>query len=293
MKLVYLEHISSSEDAFHDPGFALSRPSTQTKVRECNTCLAPFQIIYNIERGIGVERPDNSAVLTSIRQKFMLYMAHQHCCSNQEKRIAILFDSIRKDPSGKEVLILLDYKMNFEAIRLWEKTTECFGKKGMSWHGSVVFYRAKDTQGRLRANGELSTLFFDHILSNDMKQDRVALCSILDAILARLRIELPYVKNFGLLSDNARCYQNDLVTVSAPFIGKHHTLTIKSFIHSETQRGKSLVDAHFALAMMHITRYCNETRNDVTTPGDVVEGIHSFDGGANYTGDMLHLKRKL
>lgn len=53
-------------------------------------------------------------------------------------------DSIRTGASCTTVLIIVDDKMKFEPIRFREAKTEFFGKQGMSWNGSVVFYK-KDT----------------------------------------------------------------------------------------------------------------------------------------------------
>lgn len=164
--------------------------------------------------------------------------------------------------------------MKFESVRFKEKTIECFGKKRISGHGAAAVYRSKDGEGSLETKEELSTLLLHHVISNDTKQDCVAVCCIIEAILASLQIELPYVKTFSLLS----CFQNDLVLVMAPVTGNHHSLTIQSFIYSETQGGKSLVDAHFALAMMHVRIYCNATKRDVTTPADICEAINSLGG---------------
>ena len=50
-----------------------------------------------------------------------------------------------------------------------------------------------------------------------MTQDCLALLSIVDSILARLRIELPTVTSIFILSDNAPCYQNDLLPVALHF----------------------------------------------------------------------------
>lgn len=58
-------------------------------------------------------------------------------------------------------------------------------------------------------------------------------------------------------------------------------------MHSETQRGKSLVDAHFALTIMHVNRFCNDTRQDVTTPSDIVRAFNSFGGAANCTAELV------
>ena len=302
LKFTYLEHIDIDNDPLHDSTFALETSQSlgstgTTRTSNCKLCMIPFQVICNIEDSLSDDKQDLHTVLEEVKRKISLYMGHQMRCYNQEQRIANIFMDLRKNTSEQKVVILIDYKMKFEAIRFREKTTEFFGKKGMSWHGAVVFYynsTESSTHSASSAAGqedEIRTLFFDHLLTNDMKQDRVAVLSLLDAILARLKIELPDVKRFHLISDNARCYQNDLLPVMGPFIAKSHSLFMEGFVHSETQRGKSLVDAHFALAMMHISRYCTETRKDVTTPADVVEALNSFGGVANCTAEMVHLRR--
>lgn len=55
-----------------------------------------------------------------------------------------------------------------------------------------------------------------------MTQDCLAVLSIIDAIIARLKLELPTVKSIFVLSDNARYYQNDILPVAAPYITKEH-----------------------------------------------------------------------
>ena len=125
-----------------------------------------------------------------------------------------------------------------------------------------------------------------------MSQDCLAVLSIIDAILARLRIELPTVTSIFILSDDARCYQNDILPVALPYIPKEHGIISSGIVHFETQRGKSLLDAHFGIAMMHVNFYCRETRCDVTTPGDIVVALNSFGGVANCTAEMVHISRK-
>lgn len=208
---------------------------------------------------------------------------------------------VRRDSESFTAVILVDYKMKFEAIRYREKITEFFGKKGMSWQGAAVFHtieKGSDVTLNVRRKDsgaakcvDLNTLFIDHILSNDMSQDRVAFCSLLDAILARVSKELLLVKRFFLLSDNACCYQNDLLPVMIQFIAEAHGMRIESFVHSETQRGKSLIDAHFALCMMHINRYVNQTRNNMATPSDIVQALNSLGGVANCTAEMVRIRR--
>lgn len=82
------------------------------------------------------------------------------------------------------------------------------------------------------------------------------------------------------------------------------TLPAKRFIHTETQDGKSLVDAHFAVAMMHVQTYsvCRylDEGNDAATPGQC-PGVaassstrerHKRNGGlANTVAELIKINR--
>lgn len=83
----------------------------------------------------------------------------------------------------------------------------------------------------------LSTLFFDHVVKKETKQDGVAFVSILEAVLGQVRKELPNVSEVWLLSDMASCYQNNLRPVIAPLMTKGVVLALKGRVHSETQGG--------------------------------------------------------
>lgn len=74
-----------------------------------------------------------------------------------------------------------------------------------------------------------------------------------------------------------------------PLSSRAHDLKLDSIIHSETQRGKSLTDAHFTLAMMYINRCCSETGDDVFTPGNIVFALNSFGGVSNCTAEMVYI----
>lgn len=118
----------------------------------------------------------------------------------------------------------------------------------MAWH------LAFDSNG----TGGMKHLFIDQIVGNNSKQDMVSVLSMYDAPLARVKREITPVKKVYVLPDNARCYQNKLLPVMLPFITKTHGFQLIMLLHSETQDGKSLVDAHFAVAMMHVCRHVDK-----------------------------------
>ena len=135
LKFVYLEHIASDNDIFHNPNLALAEQvASNSRVlvpREshCSTYLTPFQVIKEIKDEADAERADISEALEEIKNKVVLFMGHQQRCHNQERRITELFEELKADSTGSNSTILIDYKMKFEAIRFREKTTEFFGKR--------------------------------------------------------------------------------------------------------------------------------------------------------------------
>lgn len=85
-------------------------------------------------------------------------------------------------------------------------------------------------------------LYFDHISDGDNKQDRESVVSVIEAVMLRLREDLPSIKSIALQSDNATCYQNALVMLLLPYLSVTHGIEVTRFIHTETQDGKSVLD---------------------------------------------------
>ena len=79
--------------------------------------------------------------------------------------------------------------------------------------------------------------------------------------------ELPFIKEATLVSNNASSYQNYFTTflvglLNQKFFGE---LFISAIVHSETQYGKSLFDAHFATTNRHLLNFMKTWQeNNVT-----------------------------
>lgn len=115
-------------------------------------------------------------------------------------------------------------------------------------------------------------------MSDDTKQDALAVASILEALFARLHAEYASLKIVWIFSDNAKCYQNDILSVILLFIGNTYAVTFRCFIHLETQHGKGIGDAHFAVGMRHVKIYMYETCDDVANKSQCFT-VMSCDGG--------------
>lgn len=293
-------HIDHCQDGFHDSDFALRKcerngpPEREVEGRavRCKGCLSPFAVIEQMETFLPSDRDDAKTLLGDVRIKFVQYYAHLHRAKAQQLEIEKNVADIVDNRIHNRVLMLADYKMKYEPIRYREKTLDFFGKKGISWHGIVVFHLDKcyDESGKYTGPEHLSMLFYDHFIQGDTQQDVTAVASILEAGIMRLKKDLPNVTEIILLSDNAACYQNLTLPVTLPFVAKANEVSLLKFIHTETQDGKLLVDAHFAIAMSHVSKIVGEG-NDFTTPSTLVKALRSGGGLKNTAAELIRIDR--
>lgn len=161
--------------------------------------------------------------------------------------------------------MVLDFKMKLDPMYYREKTVEHYGKRGISWHGAMVQYFTICAEGTSSdSRPQDYRLYFDHISDGDNKQDRNYVVSMIEAVMLRLREDLPHIKTITLQSDNATCYQNALVVLVLPFLSVTHGIQVSQFIHTETQDGKSVLDAYFARSMGVLKMWLKEGNNCVT-----------------------------
>lgn len=76
--------------------------------------------------------------------------------------------------------------------------------------------------GKLKEN--VSAMYMGHVCFNDRTHDRLAVCSILEAGLFCRENKIPELRYLHIITDNANCYQNDLLAAEATFITKEHGL---------------------------------------------------------------------
>ena len=96
---------------------------------------------------------------------------------------------------------------------------------------------------------------FDQILEGSDKQDNFAITSIMETCLLQLHEELPQIKQVILQSDNVGCYQSSELLVLFGILNGVLLIKVARFIHTETQDGKGLIDAHFARGTSHLKRF--------------------------------------
>ena len=255
-------------------------------------------------------------------EKFMIYQAHVARTVNQSSELSKMDKKLKakcqstKNGKPTDLWVIIDFKMKWEAMYLREKTTQNFAKRGTSWHGVYVYYHVWDSLQKAPAKYVAKV---DQILEGTNEQSGATVMGCIEAMLVYLKQEFPEACIRYLQSDNANYYHTkelllfipQLNAVSCAFVINAYTdmqLTpdlpspfeqrmrniggpmIYNFVHTETQDGKSLLDAHFAHATALIKRYLRRIRqnkqNQVTSPGELVDAL-SHTGGLQNCGVQM------
>lgn len=146
----------------------------------------------------------------------------------------------RTKTNGTVIQIVMDWKMKWEQRGKNETAQEHCGKRGMSWHGACGFHcRWADE------HVEKVALKLDQIMDGDSEQSREAALSMTEAAVCASEVEVPFITEAVICSDNAGCHHKKEFALGVVAINlmTGHTIVIKSLVHSETQNGKGLVDA--------------------------------------------------
>jgi len=134
---------------------------------------------------------------------------------NQERAKIDILDNL----TAQQVLVVMDWAMKWLPRSHRETQIEWFGKRGISWHVSACVTRAEDEAS------EFEVQTFVHIFEK-CNQDWFAVLSILDHLVQQLVQISPDLKEIFLRSDNAGCYHNAPLLISAPVITAKGGLTL-------------------------------------------------------------------
>jgi hypothetical protein len=250
----------------------------------CIDCQKPFKFFHKLMLDVHAQHHN---LLKECQHKVLLYMGHTVRVVNQRIAVKKELGVLHNHPNRAYVVI--DYKMKMLPVYFREKTLDHYGKKGMSWHGAMLYmHQHCEDEDEDEANNleELLTTYYDHISDGDSKQDWQAVLAICEAILCRIEKDYPNIEEVVFQSDNARCYQNGLLAYGLMVISRNRTkLKVVKYIHTETQDGKCSIDAHFAVAMAHLMRYVNEG-NNVITPSQLA---YALSGNARLNNTVAEL----
>ena len=182
-------------------------------------------------------------------EKVVILMGHAVRQNVQQEAIRKAKEALKTHPH--RCIVLADYKMKIDPSQHRETSTEHYAKRGISYHGVCVCY--------LNAEGEFTLRYFDTVVEGDARQDIGATLAIMEEVLRRIRAVLPdNITEFCFQSDNARNYQNLALPLVLPLLASACDFFLHRILHSESQDGKCIVDAHFQKVNRQIDKYINE-----------------------------------
>jgi hypothetical protein len=259
-----LAHIGADNTPIHSLPFSLNKtPSALTG--RCVTCDGPFYFLHEISMAIEDEdlKAEAARVLHNCVQKFHLLTAHLIRVENQQRRI----NDIMSNFPVNECVMIIDFKMKLEPVYGRQLTALHYGKRGISWHGAVVYIKHNE-------GDEPIPYYIDTIVDGNSTQDWIAVVSIVEAILHKVKEQFPAITAATLRSDNAPCYQNGPLAIF--FAVAELPIKVVRIVHTETQDGKCAVDAHFAIAMRRVWKYVENTAKNVATAHEAFLALSEF-----------------
>lgn len=261
--------------------YATSDPTDETLRKQCNhqhkqicyQCLALDNTLKEVESVVKETEFQNendadeaSYICTTAQRAIQAWKCHQLRSVRQDQARHAVLNTINTNT----VLIINDWAMKFLPRLYRESQNDWFGKRGISWHISVVYRRD--------AAGEIQWQAFIHIIQT-CSQDSPSVVVIMQHVLKMLRQEHPEITTAYFRQDNAGCYHSATTILSCPTIETSTGIRIKGIDFSDPQGGKGAADRLAATAKSHIRLYINEG-NDVTTASEMKDALILY-GGIN------------
>jgi hypothetical protein len=187
--------------------------------------------------------------------------------------------------------------MKFLPVKSREPQSEFFGKRGISWHITVVMKNDASVGNENNTVDEDSDVLDDsqqiseqemtdlseeinddtNVIDKKEKysfkykvfvhvfdqctQDSETVVAILSDVLCRIKDTDPQIKNAFIRSDNAGCYHSANALVSAKQISEKTGISIRRVDFCDPQGGKGPCDRYAAVIKSNVRRYLNENHN--------------------------------
>jgi regulator of extracellular matrix RemA (YlzA/DUF370 family) len=185
-------------------------------------------------------------------------------------------------------MVVIDWKMKFEPVSYRGLTSEHYGKRGISWHGVFAyFYRYTSDESTGEEYVERVVVKADQIMNGKSNQDGKAVLSMVEAFLYTAEETFPFLESAVICSNNAGCYHKKEFVFGCAVLNlvNSRSIRINRLIHSETQDGKCLIDAHFARGTRQVVMYIKTTSSaenkQVHSPKELAEALNCNGGIQN------------
>ncbi|KAK3706243.1 hypothetical protein QZH41_008630, partial [Actinostola sp. cb2023] len=279
MQDLSLVHVSkNSSIADHCRPYALSDPKDKDyqficnhdHLETCDRCALLPSVLAEIDEVLSdstITLSDREELIFLVGQaklSILAWKAHLLRSINQDEARLDMIEAL----SESSVLLVQDWAMKFLPRKYRESQSDWFGKRGVSWHITVAFWRS--------AGMEVQMMSFVHVFQT-CTQDSAIVLSIMKDVIGKLKLILPELQYVFYRQDNAGCYHSSATIVGAHFAGQYHDVTVKRMDFSDPQGGKGACDRKAATIKSHMRVHLNEG-NNIETAKEMVDAIRSSGG---------------
>ena len=236
----------------------------------CDQCEALKETLRDIENRIkrchfssDDDRNEANYIMQTSRLAILAWQCHIARSFNQDQARLDFRDLL----DNETVLVVDDWAMKLLSQRYQESQCDWFGKRGISWHISVVFRRSDD---RLRWQG------FVHVIQS-CSQGSLSVIAIMQDVLRSIKAEYPDVRRAYFRQDNAGCYHSFATILACPIISQSTGVQITRVGFSDPQGGKGAADRLSATCKAHVRSFINEG-HDVTNGTQLWDALISHGG---------------
>ena len=236
----------------------------------CEQCESLHSTLHSITEAVkGASfvtedaRDEAEYLVNSATLSIKSWICHLLRSVHQDRARLDIIDTL--DPEA--VLIVNDWAMKVLPQRYRESQTDWFGKRGLSWHMSVVYRRIE---------GELQWQGFVHVIQS-CSQGSSAVAAIMHHVLTTLKREHPEVNKAYFRQYNAGCYHSSRTILECREISASTGVQVVRVDFSDPQGGKGAADRLAATCKRHLRAFINEG-HDVCTATDLRNVLLSYGG---------------
>ena len=182
--------------------------------------------------------------------------------------------------AGKAVVVC-DYMMKLLLHKFREPQKDWFGKKGVSVHGSMFFFRSHDSQ-------DIQVEIHDVFSNGNSTQNWFFTASVFESTFTNFSSRHKDIHSLVIWSDNGPHYHNTSIILWISRLREICDLTVERYSFFEAQKGKTSLDSHFA-TFKFLLKGWMKRGFDLLSSEDIVEGTKEHLKGTNVY--EIHLDR--
>lgn len=284
-------HLGSDSLGSHDINFILKNSALEANTRaitnrpiECKGCSFPFSLLSEVEKLADLkDREAVAAFVEMCRRKFVDYMQYHTWKYAQAKALDITTNEILSKSIRNRVIVFMDY-IHSDCVERMGKTNIFPPFSNTGFHGSVVYYLGRDEESQ-PAKNVLKSLSYLHLINIAANTDPSAVAFATEALLGRIRIDLPLVNEIVFVTDNAAAYKNHFVPRFLPHLTRNVGLRTVRMLHTCSQICEFLVEAVFESVTNRMREICEDFKT--TTPSDMVRLVSEDSESLHMSAEQL------